>query len=242
VPRNPDYQNKAPKGTEEDALAFAPIEQSIYAAISARIPRYCFAEDKYWFVVEVDLEDGRHWELSRYYQDFYDFQMQLIKEFPVEAGNTKAQKRTLLLMLGPVSNVTDAISEARQHNLDAYVKNLLIQPPHISRCTLVKLFFAPREGDCEIDLPDPLPPATPRSPEPPRWKFVQEVEPYYGNLIVDLPQSESILSKVLLSAPPERDELTHIRYTALVVRITLPMRDFNYVVNCLRDLARQRFS
>lgn len=123
----------------------------LYAPIQARIPRYCFAEDKYWFVIEAMLEDGRHWELSRYYEDFYDFQIALLTEFPAEAGNTGTQKRTLPYMPGPVSYVTDAITEGRLHNLDAYVKNLLNQPPYISRCTLVKQFFAPREGDYEID-------------------------------------------------------------------------------------------
>jgi len=54
-------------------------------------------------------------------------------------------------MPGPVNYVTDAITEGRRHNLDAYVKNLLAQPTYISRCTLVKQFFAPREGDYEID-------------------------------------------------------------------------------------------
>jgi len=102
-------------------------------------------------VVEAALEDGRHWELSRYYEDFYDFQIKLLTEFPAEAGNTPARNRTLPYMPGPVSYVTDAITEGRQHNLDAYVKNLLTQPPYISRCTLVKEFFAPREGDYEMD-------------------------------------------------------------------------------------------
>lgn len=125
----------------------------LYAPISARIPRYCFAEDKYWFVIEATLEDGRHWELSRYYEDFYDFQIALLTEFPAEAGNTGAQKRTLPYMPGPVNYVTDAITEGRLHNLDAYVKNLLGQPAYISRCNLVKQFFAPREGDYEIDPP-----------------------------------------------------------------------------------------
>src|SRR5271154_2338454 len=123
----------------------------LYAPISARIPRYCFAEDKYWFVIEAALEDGRHWELSRYYEDFYDFQIALLTEFPAEAGNTGTQTRTLPYMPGPVNYVTDQITDGRRHNLDAYVKNLLTQPPYISRCTLVKQFFAPREGDFEID-------------------------------------------------------------------------------------------
>ncbi|KAI1462119.1 scd2/ral3 [Annulohypoxylon moriforme] len=125
----------------------------LYAPISARIPRYCFAEEKYWFVIEATLEDGRHWELSRYYEDFYDFQIALLTEFPAEAGNTGTQKRTLPYMPGPVNYVTDAITEGRLHNLDAYVKHLLGQPAYISKCNLVKQFFAPREGDYEIDPP-----------------------------------------------------------------------------------------
>ncbi len=126
----------------------------VFAPVSARIPRYCFAEDKYWFVIEAVLEDGRHFELSRYYEDFYDFQIALLTEFPEEAGNTGTQKRTLPYMPGPVNYVTDAITEGRLHNLDAYVKNLLAQPAYISKCILVKQFFAPREGDYEID-PNP---------------------------------------------------------------------------------------
>lgn len=119
--------------------------------MEARIPRYCFAEEKYWFVIEAQLEDGRHWELSRYYEDFYDFQIALLTEFPAEAGNTNTQKRTLPYMPGPVNYVTDAITEGRLHNLDAYVKNLLGQPDYIAKCNLVRQFFAPREGDYEID-------------------------------------------------------------------------------------------
>lgn len=123
----------------------------LLAPISARIPRYCFAEEKYWFVIEALLEDGRHWELSRYYEDFYDFQIALLTEFPAEAGNTNTQKRTLPYMPGPVNYVTDAITEGRLHNLDAYVKNLLGQPDYIAKCNLVRQFFAPREGDYEIE-------------------------------------------------------------------------------------------
>lgn len=123
----------------------------LYAPVQASIPRYCFAEEKYWFVIEAILEDGRKYELSRYYEDFYDFQIALLTEFPAEAGNTGTQKRTLPYMPGPVNYVTDAITEGRLHNLDAYVKNLLAQPTYISRCNLVKQFFAPREGDYEMD-------------------------------------------------------------------------------------------
>ncbi|KAL1901179.1 bud emergence protein 1 [Ceratocystis pirilliformis] len=129
----------------------AKVTSQLIAPIEARIPRYCFADEKYWFVIEAVLEDGRRWELSRYYEDFYDFQIALLTEFPAEAGNVTNKKRTLPYMPGPVNYVTDAITEGRLHNLDAYVKNLLQQPPYISKCTLVKQFFAPREGDYEVD-------------------------------------------------------------------------------------------
>ena len=123
----------------------------MFAPVAARIPRYCFAEDKYWFVIEAELEDGRTWELARYYEDFYDFQIALLTEFPNEAGTTGGRQRTLPYMPGPVNYVTDAITEGRRHNLDAYVRNLLSQPHYIAKCNLVKQFFAPREGDYEID-------------------------------------------------------------------------------------------
>ncbi|KAJ3574583.1 hypothetical protein NPX13_g4311 [Xylaria arbuscula] len=135
---------------QQNPMGSKPTSQ-LYAPISARIPRYCFAEDKYWFVIEAALEDGRHWELSRYYEDFYDFQIALLTEFPAEAGNTGTQKRSLPYMPGPVNYVTDAITEGRLHNLDQYVKNLLGQPAYISKCNLVKQFFAPREGDYEVE-------------------------------------------------------------------------------------------
>ncbi|KAH9231197.1 hypothetical protein K456DRAFT_1751668 [Colletotrichum gloeosporioides 23] len=139
------------QAASQPTTPYTKSADQLYAPISARIPRYCFAEDKYWFVIEAVLEDGRHWELSRYYEDFYDFQIALLTEFPAEAGNTGTQKRTLPYMPGPVNYVTDAITEGRLHNLDAYVKNLLAQPAYIARCPLVRQFFAPREGDYEID-------------------------------------------------------------------------------------------
>lgn len=151
-PGYPQSQQQSPQQQQRNTQQYGLRSASdLLAPVAARIPRYCFAEDKYWFVVETTLEDGRQWELSRYYEDFYDFQIALLTEFPNEAGNTGTQKRTLPYMPGPVNYVTDAITEGRLHNLDMYVKNLLGQPEYISRCNLVKQFFAPREGDYETD-------------------------------------------------------------------------------------------
>ncbi|KAI9865173.1 MAG: bud emergence protein 1 [Trichoglossum hirsutum] len=129
-----------------------PSSNNLLAPVSASIPRYCFANDKYWYIIEATMEDGRHWELSRFYQDFYDFQIALLTEFPEDAGNA-GKPRTLPFMPGPVTIVTDTISNGRRQNLDEYIKKLLAMPPKISRCHLVRQLFAPREGDFEIERP-----------------------------------------------------------------------------------------
>ena len=54
-------------------------------------------------------------------------------------------------MPGPVTYVTDAISNGRRESLNDYVKKLLALPSYISKCHLVRELFAPREGDFELD-------------------------------------------------------------------------------------------
>ncbi|KAL8972282.1 MAG: hypothetical protein Q9183_000639 [Haloplaca sp. 2 TL-2023] len=125
-------------------------QRNLYAPVSASVPRYCFENDKYWYIIECQLEDGRHWELSRYYQNFYDFQIALLQEFPKEA-DSNGGTRILPYMPGPVTYVTDAISNGRRESLDDYVRKLLALPPYISKCHLVRELFAPREGDYELD-------------------------------------------------------------------------------------------
>jgi bud emergence protein 1 len=128
-----------------------PQSQSLLAPMQASVPRYCFADDTFWFIVVVEMEDGRWWELQRLYQDFYDLQINLITEFPREAGNYKGVERSLPYMPGPVTYVTDNISNGRRANLNEYVRQLLKLGPHITRGYRVRKFFAPREGDYEID-------------------------------------------------------------------------------------------
>jgi bud emergence protein 1 len=123
----------------------------LLAPISAKVPRYCYADDTFWFLVEAQMEDGRHWCLQRLYQDFYDLQINLIQEFPLEAGNVKGNERTLPYMPGPVTYVTDKISNGRRSNLDEYIRNLLKLGPHITKSYLIRKFFAPRQGDYELD-------------------------------------------------------------------------------------------
>jgi chitin synthase len=47
-----------------------------------------------------------------------------------------------------------------------------------------------------------------------RWKTVKEVQLYNGNLVLDCPVPPRLLNQVPHAQPPERDEFTHMRYSA----------------------------
>lgn len=60
------------------------------------------------------------------------------------------------------------------------------------------------------DEPRPTP-----SPAPiKRWKTVKEVQLFKGNLVLDCPIPPRLLNQVQHAQPPERDEFTHMRYSA----------------------------
>lgn len=47
-----------------------------------------------------------------------------------------------------------------------------------------------------------------------RWKTVKEVQLFNGNLVLDCPIPPRLLNQIPHAAPPERDEFTHMRYSA----------------------------
>ncbi|KAI5783857.1 hypothetical protein DFH27DRAFT_271950 [Peziza echinospora] len=123
--------------------------QYALAPISASVDDYSFEGGRYWYLVNCTMEDGRHWALRRFYEDFYDCQITLLKSFPEEAGQMNPAARTLPFMPGPVTFVTDSISSARRASLDEYIKKLLEMPSHISKCSLIRELFTPRPSDVE---------------------------------------------------------------------------------------------
>lgn len=59
--------------------------------------------------------------------------------------------------------------------------------------------------------------APPQQPAPApirRWKTVREVQLFNGNLVLDCPVPPRLLNQVDHAQPPERDEFTHMRYSA----------------------------
>lgn len=65
------------------------------------------------------------------------------------------------------------------------------------------------------DRPDIVRPETNPSPAPiRRWKTVKDVRLYHGNLVLDCPIPPKLLNQVPHAEPPDRDEYTHMRYSA----------------------------
>ena len=47
-----------------------------------------------------------------------------------------------------------------------------------------------------------------------RWKTVKEIQLFQGNLVLDCPVPPKLLNQIPHAQPPERDEFTHMRYSA----------------------------
>ncbi|AEY96743.1 FAEL241Wp [Eremothecium gossypii FDAG1] len=119
--------------------------------VGAAVESFLLEGEKYWFHVVCDLEDGSSHSLKRYYEDFYDLQVQLLDAYPAEAGklrdsNGQWTKRIMPYIPGPVPYVTDSITKKRKDDLNIYVKELIALPPHISHSPLVKSLFAIRNN------------------------------------------------------------------------------------------------
>lgn len=117
--------------------------------INASVESFHHEDDQYWFTVRVELGSGATRNLFRLYEDFYDFHIALLEEFPVESGRVGDQPRILPFMPIPLPVVTDTVSASRRTDLDGYVQDLCKLPLRITQHRLVEQLFAVREGDTE---------------------------------------------------------------------------------------------
>lgn len=70
----------------------------------------------------------------------------------------------------------------------------------------------PAHPDLEGGYEDAPPP--PANAPIRRWKTVKEVQLFNGNLVLDCPVPPRLLNQIQHAQPPERDEFTHMRYSA----------------------------
>ncbi|GBB97852.1 hypothetical protein RclHR1_03090010 [Rhizophagus clarus] len=154
---NSDYYYGQVNGNDNnrnsDASDILPVnEGSINDIISASVESFHYKDDKYWFVVRVEMATGRFRFLYRLYEDFYEFQIALLNKFREEAGRTGKQ-RILPFMPGPLSYVNDMITSQRRADLDVYVKELLTLPEYILTDPLMNELFGLKGDDVETDNP-----------------------------------------------------------------------------------------
>lgn len=135
---------------------------------SLGVPSFHNEQGAYWFRLHAtfvpDEPTSPAFTLSLYrtYEDFYDFQINLLDAFPTEAGRPRPgeedrepPERILPYMPGPVEEaVDDELTEYRRDELDAYVRALLDlrsrNADHVLRHELFRTFFAAKYGDyCE---------------------------------------------------------------------------------------------
>ncbi|KAI8363586.1 hypothetical protein B0O80DRAFT_17193 [Mortierella sp. GBAus27b] len=117
--------------------------------IHATVESFHLEDDQYWYSVRIELASGAVRNLFRLYEDFYNFHIALLEEFPVESGRVGDQPRILPFMPIPLQVVTDAVSASRRADLDAYVQDLFRLPFKITQHPLVADLFSAREGDTE---------------------------------------------------------------------------------------------
>ncbi|KAG2199454.1 hypothetical protein INT47_011566 [Mucor saturninus] len=149
--------------TSSSSLIDSPIPTSTISATrrhtdegsmvtSAYIDSHILEGDQYWFIVFATLANGKHRVLYRLYEDFYDFQINFLQEFPAEAGK-QDRDRILPYMPGPLDSVNDDITADRARDLSKYCDDLLKLPRYLSESAWVQdQLFGIHEGDIETDL------------------------------------------------------------------------------------------
>ncbi|KAI9317691.1 hypothetical protein BX666DRAFT_1939964 [Dichotomocladium elegans] len=152
---------------ENNALHHHGLQSPSQALVKdASIESYVLEGDQYWFIVFARLNNGRFRVLYRLYEDFYDFQLNLLSEFPAEAGKDD-HERILPYMPGPLTDVDEKITAERQQDLDKYCKELLNLPRYLAESTLVQnQLFGLHEGDIETEE-DPHQPSPSKQPSAP---------------------------------------------------------------------------
>ncbi|KAH9943021.1 uncharacterized protein BXZ73DRAFT_40610 [Epithele typhae] len=134
--------------------------------LHAEVKSYHYEADEYWFRVQAvyqpypssqshPLPLAKELVLFRSYNDFYDFQVELLEAFPYEAGRPDTSTRVLPYMPGPVDVVDNEITISRREELDEYLHKLAALKSYaryIVENKLVRLFFSLKPGDGEVNV------------------------------------------------------------------------------------------
>jgi len=137
--------------------------------LSAEVVSFHSEMDEYWFRVHIifqpynqngsfDLPPAKQHVLYRCYNDFYDFQIELLEKFPKEAGREveNPSPRLIPYMPGPVDHVDNAVTLTRKDELDKYLRSLCklkeTTAKYLLESMVVRKFLAIKLGDAEMDI------------------------------------------------------------------------------------------
>lgn len=180
--------------------------------LSADVQSFHYEMEEYWFRVHAifqpydpsgsqSLPKAKQLVLFRSYNDFYDFQVELLNAFPTEAGRPDHATRILPYMPGPAEQVDNEITNSRRAELDEYL-HLLCELQHHTRYILehklVRTFLALKPGDVQVEI------------EPRVDELDALAQPTYGNQTMheqgDLePEYEAEFSRLQISERPEEE-------------------------------------
>ncbi|KAF9222068.1 hypothetical protein BS17DRAFT_736695 [Gyrodon lividus] len=135
--------------------------------LSAEVVSFHHEMEEYWFRIDAIfqpydphdphvLPKAKQLVLFRPYNDFYNFQVNLLEFFPREAGREPGSNRVLPFMPGPADKVDDEITAARRVELDQYLHKLCALnsagASYILEHQLIRDFLSPKPGDVENDI------------------------------------------------------------------------------------------
>ncbi|THH33713.1 hypothetical protein EUX98_g441 [Antrodiella citrinella] len=134
--------------------------------LAAEVQSFHFEMEEYWFRIHAifqpyapsgsnRLPPAKELVLFRSYNDFYDFQVELLNSHPFEAGRPDKQTRILPFMPGPADTVDNEITIIRRQELDEYLKQLAelrFTARYILEHDLMLGFLALKPGDAAQDV------------------------------------------------------------------------------------------
>ena len=157
---SPSVSTSAPRSPSP-----APLPDGIL--LSAEVVSFHFEMQEYWFRINAIfqpydphdphvLPKAKQLVLFRPYNDFYDFQVNLLDIFPQEAGREPGSNRILPFMPGPADKVDDEVTALRRVELDQYIRKLCalnsVGASYILEHQLIRAFLFPKPGDVENDI------------------------------------------------------------------------------------------
>lgn len=156
----PDSRRESYGETGENRYSYTRERQQYGLVLSASVESFHQEEGAYWFHLRANFTTGASLILYRLYQDFYDFQIALMDEFPVEAGRVppggedsgRPAERILPMMPGPTDFEDEVVCAQRVHDLSIYLTDLCGLPDRIRGGGLMYEFLVPRAGDVEVEI------------------------------------------------------------------------------------------